>query len=179
LEEFMNQVARDVPDPVSGKPVLENMRPRGSGQNSRAARRPPEDPPDDNQFHLAALGSGSDYTPFLQHLGVASLNLGFGGEAGGGVYHSNYDDFAWYSRFSDPDFVYGKALAQVMSTALLRLSSAPVLPFEFGRFAATVGRYVDEVEKVDKQKEKINLSDVRLEMEKLKKLAAAYELAYS
>jgi N-acetylated-alpha-linked acidic dipeptidase len=179
LEDFMSQVARDVADPVSGKPLVENM--RGRRRNSQAARRTgtPDDTPDDNQFHLGALGSGSDYTPFLQHLGIASLNLGFGGEGGGGVYHSNYDDFYWYSHFSDTTFVYGKALAEVTSTALMRLADAPVLPFEFGRFAATVTRYVEEIEKLRKPKDELNLADVRLEIDKLKKFAAAYEAAYT
>ncbi len=68
-------------------------------------------------LRLEALGSGSDFTPFLQHIGIASLNVGFGGESEGGIYHSIYDDFAWYSRFGDPDFTYSRALAQSVGSA--------------------------------------------------------------
>ena len=73
---------------------------------------------------------------FIHHLGIASLNLGFGGRIQGGVYHSIYDDFEWFKRFGDPEFKFGKALAQVTVTSLLRLADAPVLPFEFGNWHA-------------------------------------------
>ena len=76
------------------------------------------------------------------------LNLGFSGEDSGGVYHSIYDSFTWYSRFGDPDFTYGKALTQVMTTSLMRLADAPILPFEFGAFARAVRGYVAEIEKL-------------------------------
>ena len=73
---------------------------------------------------IGALGSGSDFTPFLQHLGVAALNLGFGGEDDGGIYHSIYDDFYFYTRFLDTDFAYGRALAQTVGTAVIRLAAS-------------------------------------------------------
>ena len=91
------------------------------------------------------LGSGSDYTAFLQHDGVASMNIGFGGEDGGGIYHSIYDDFYWYTHFSDTNFLYGRALAQTGGTAILRLADADLLPFEFGDFADTMDTYVKEL----------------------------------
>jgi N-acetylated-alpha-linked acidic dipeptidase len=91
------------------------------------------------------LGSGSDYTPFLQHLGIASMNIGFGGEDGGGSYHSIYDSFDHYTRFGDPDFAYGVALSKVIGHAVLRLANADTLPFEFTNFADTVNRYATEV----------------------------------
>ncbi len=97
---------------------------------------------------IDALGSGSDYTAFLDHLGIASLNLGFGGEDGSGIYHSIYDDFSWYTRFSDTDFSYGRALAQTAGTAVLRLADADLLPYDFTDFTDTIRRYVDEVEKL-------------------------------
>ncbi len=96
---------------------------------------------------MGALGAGSDYVAFIDHLGVASLNFGFGGPNLGGVYHSIYDDPAWFEQFGDPGFVYGAALSQVTATTLLRLADAPLLPFEFGEFAHTVQRYVDEIKK--------------------------------
>jgi N-acetylated-alpha-linked acidic dipeptidase len=103
-------------------------------------------------LRISALGSGSDFTPFLQHIGVASLNMGFSGEEGGGVYHSIYDDFAWYTRFGDADFAYGRALAQTTGTTLMRLASADVLPFEFEGLADTVARYVKEIQDLAKDK---------------------------
>jgi N-acetylated-alpha-linked acidic dipeptidase len=96
-------------------------------------------------LRLEALGSGSDFTPFLQHVGIASLNIGFGGESSGGVYHSVYDDFAWYTRFGDPEFVYARTLAQTGGTLTLRLADSDVLPLDFSSEADTVARYVKEV----------------------------------
>jgi N-acetylated-alpha-linked acidic dipeptidase len=90
-------------------------------------------------------GSGSDFTPFLQHAGVPTLNVGFGGEDGGGIYHSIYDTFAWYTRFSDTSFVYGRALAQLAGTMVMRVANADVLPAEFGSLTETTRRYLAEV----------------------------------
>src|SRR5207237_1465572 len=88
-------------------------------------------------LRIAAVGSGSDYTAFLDHLGVASLNLGFGDEDGGGIYHSIYDDFYWYTHFSDTDFSYGRALAQTSGTAVMRLADADLLPYDYENFSET------------------------------------------
>ena len=99
-------------------------------------------------LRIGALGSGSDYTAFLDHLGVASLNLGYGGEDGGGIYHSIYDDFYWYTHFADTDFVYGRALAQTAGTAVMRLAGAELLPFDFDDFTDTIRRYIEEVQKL-------------------------------
>ncbi|MGH7712578.1 MAG: transferrin receptor-like dimerization domain-containing protein, partial [Gemmatimonadaceae bacterium] len=112
---------------------------------SPTARREARDRAD---LRIGALGSGSDYTPFLQHLGIASLNVGYGGSDGGGIYHSIYDDFAWYTRFSDTSFVYGRALAQTIGTMVMRMANADVLPFEFGNLAETIRGYVTEVKGV-------------------------------
>ena len=96
-------------------------------------------------LRISPLGSGSDYTPFLQHLGIASLNIGFGGEDGGGSYHSIYDSFDHYTKYGDPGFAYGIALAKVCGHATLRLANADTLPFEFANFAETVNQYASEV----------------------------------
>jgi N-acetylated-alpha-linked acidic dipeptidase len=132
LETFMREVTRDVNDPVTGKPLLSTLE-SGAGE-----------------FRVEALGSGSDYTPFLQHLGVAALDIRFAGNDEG-VYHSNYDDYNWYTHFSDSTFVYGQTLSRIHSTALLRLADAPVLPFEFGHFALAVNRYLDEIGRLPNQ----------------------------
>src|SRR6202043_2208245 len=96
-------------------------------------------------LRIEALGSGTDYTAFLDHLGIATLDLAYGGEDEQGIYHSIYDDFYWYTHFSDTDFVYGRALAQTGGTAVMRLADAELLPFEFGDFADTVQTYVKEL----------------------------------
>ena len=173
LESFMMEVARDVKDPSSTKSLLETyLAPRDNPRRNGAATNPT------GEFHISPLGSGSDYTPFLQHLGVASLNIGFEGEDGG-VYHSNYDDFYWYSHFSDKDFTHGPALAQVTATAVMRLAGAPVLPFEFGRFSNTVLQYADEIEKLPGQKTKTDLTAVRDAVAKVKKSAGALDTAWA
>ncbi|HEX8287724.1 MAG TPA: transferrin receptor-like dimerization domain-containing protein, partial [Pyrinomonadaceae bacterium] len=142
LEKFINETARDVPDPQTKMTVWERTRARQIVDGSPTARKETMDRAD---LRISALGSGSDYTPFLQHLGIASLNIGFGGEDGGGSYHSVYDSFDHFTRFGDPNFDYGIALAKVCGHAVLRLANADYLPFEFTNFADTVGVYVREV----------------------------------
>jgi N-acetylated-alpha-linked acidic dipeptidase len=94
------------------------------------------------------MGSGSDYTPFLQHLGIASANLGFGGEGEGGSYHTLYDTYEHYTTWGDPGLAYGVALSKVGGRATLRLANAPRLPFEFAGFADNISLYVSELEEL-------------------------------
>jgi N-acetylated-alpha-linked acidic dipeptidase len=145
LEQFINGVARDVMDPQKKISVLERARAarivNGSGEARSEARQR-------RDLRIGALGAGSDYSPFLQHLGIASLNLGYSGEDGGGSYHSIYDSFDHYTRFGDPTFEYGIALAQTAGRAVLRLANADLLPFEFSCFSETVGQYLKEVTKL-------------------------------
>jgi N-acetylated-alpha-linked acidic dipeptidase len=145
LERFINNVARDITDPETGLSLWKRDQLRDIEGGSAAARRNARQDPD---LHIGALGSGSDYTPFLQHLGIASLDLSFGGETPGGVYHSAYDDFYWYTHFSDSSFVYGRALAQTVGTAVMRLADARLIPFEYGDLATTVHTYVDELKQL-------------------------------
>ena len=149
LERLVNDVAKDITDPESQTSVWSRMR------AVRLVNAPPNMPAQERaelrtrpDLRIAALGSGSDYTAFLDHLGIASLNLGYGGEDRGGIYHSIYDDFYWYTHFSDADFVYGRALAQTAGTLVMRLADADVLPLDFRNFTDTIGRYVQEVEKL-------------------------------
>ena len=143
LERFSNDVARDVSDPETQLSVWKRSRLHEIATAKSAEQR--KEIRDRADSRIPALGSGSDYTAFLQHDGVASLNIGFGGEDGGGIYHSIYDDFYWYTHFSDVDFVYGRALAQAGGTAVMRLADAELLPFEFGDFSDTVQMYVKEL----------------------------------
>ena len=97
---------------------------------------------------IEALGTGSDYTAFLDFAGVASINFGYSGEGDGGIYHSIYDDFYWYTHFGDPKFIYGRAMAQTAGTAVMRLADADLLPFNFADLSSTVRGYVSEIEKL-------------------------------
>lgn len=143
LEKFINNVARDITDPETNLSVWKRHQlfviANASGEQERNEIRNRPD------WRIGALGSGSDYGSFQQHDGVAALNIGFGGEDGGGIYHSIYDDFYWYTHFSDTDFVYGRALAQTGGTAVMRLADAELLPFEFGDFTDTIKSYVEDV----------------------------------
>ncbi len=146
LERLVTQVARDVTDPERNVSVLERLRARET-----VNAKTPEERKEvrDRQFlRLGALGSGSDYTPFLQHTGIAALNVGYGGEGGGGSYHSIYDSFDHFTRFIDPNFDYGVTQARTTGRLMLRLAGADVLPFEFATFAETLSRYTTELTKL-------------------------------
>lgn len=164
LEAFFNEVLRDLKDPDSGKSLLE----------AALANRSRSGAGDAKEYRLGPLGAGSDYVAFIHHAGVASLNVGFGGLDAGGVYHSIYDSFAWYTRFADRDFAYGKALADFTGTLLLRLSGAPVLPFEFAAVARTVRTYTDEIRKLPAAPP---LEAITAQLERMESLAARYEAA--
>ncbi|WP_263380508.1 transferrin receptor-like dimerization domain-containing protein [Granulicella paludicola] len=149
LENFINSVVKDVTDPETGMSVWKRARLAsqvrtgrgGEGGGAEARTRP--------DTRIGALGSGSDYTVFIDHLGVPSANLGYGGEdEGGGQYHSIYDDFYWYTHFSDTDFAYGKALAQTGGMMMMRMADADVIPYQFTDQAETVHGYVTEIKKL-------------------------------
>ena len=142
LERLLNDVARDVTDPETGLTVHDRRRLRDLQNATAEARKELRERRD---LRLEALGSGSDYTAFLDHVGVPSLDLGFGGLDDAGIYHSIYDDFYWYTHFSDRDFVYGKALAQVVGTAVMRLAGSDLLPYGFTGLSDAVQRYAKEV----------------------------------
>jgi N-acetylated-alpha-linked acidic dipeptidase len=151
LEHFINDVARNIQDPETNVSVWKRLQAREITDAKEADDR--KEIRDRADLRIRALGSGSDYTPFLQHLGIASLNLGYDGEDNGGIYHSIYDDFYWYTNFSDKDFVYGRALAQTVGTAVLRLADADVLPYEFTNLADTVDSYIKDLQKLLKKKQ--------------------------
>jgi N-acetylated-alpha-linked acidic dipeptidase len=149
LERFVNGVAKDIDDPEKDYPVWKRLR------LDRIAKAPATERDQVRQradLRLGALGSGSDYTAFIDHLGVASLDLSYGGEDGGGIYHSIYDDFYWYTHFADTDFRYGRALAQTIGIAVMRLADADLLPYDFTDLTDAVRTYVDELEKLWKSK---------------------------
>ena len=154
FQHAVNEVAAGVVDPETGASVLERLRaririagPEGNpgpeGEALLVAAEAGGDLP------IEALGSGSDYTPFLQHLGISAINLGFNGEdVDGSIYHSTYDSFDHFIRFGDPKFAYGVALAQTAGHLVLRAADADILPMRFGDLGDAVARYVSDVEKL-------------------------------
>ncbi|HKT47099.1 MAG TPA: M28 family metallopeptidase [Candidatus Acidoferrales bacterium] len=140
LEKLINDVARDVQDPETKLSVWKRWQLRElTGADSADERRELRERAD---LRIGISGGGSDHASFQNFLGVAALDLGFGGEDHGGIYHSIYDDFYWYTHFADTEFVYGRALSQVAGTAVMRLADADLLPFDFSDFADTIQTYV-------------------------------------
>lgn len=150
LEKFTNGVARDITDPEKNISVWKRQQSRlrisGQPENRKEARSRAD-------LRIGALGTGSDYTTFYGHLGIASLNVAYGGEDREGIYHSIYDDFYWYTHFSDTEFVYGRALAQTVGTMVLRFADADVLPYDFVDFADTIHKYSEELKTMLKNKQ--------------------------
>ena len=154
LEHFINDVARDIQDPETKLSAWKRAQLRGIANASSADER--RELRERHDLRLDMLGGGSDHAPFINFAGVASLGIGYGGEDRGGIYHSIYDDFYWYTHFSDYDFVYGRALSQTGGTAVMRMADADLLPFQFTDFADDVKMYVREVEKfATQQREEI------------------------
>jgi N-acetylated-alpha-linked acidic dipeptidase len=142
LEKLVNQVAAQVQDPQKGVSVLARRESRDLVLASPPRRK---ELLSSDQIRISALGSGSDYTPFLQHLGISSVNVSFGGESDGGSYHSIFDSFDYFTRFEDPGFDYGKTLSQTTGRLVLRLADADILPWDFAGMAQTVQRYLEEL----------------------------------
>jgi N-acetylated-alpha-linked acidic dipeptidase len=182
LQAFVNDVMRDLQDPKRpGKTLFQAKLDRAISQAKTDAEKTAMQKRHD--FPIEALGSGSDYTAFLDYLTIASLSMDFGGEApDAGVYHSTYDSFYWYTHFSDTDFAYGAALSRTIGTAILRLADADVLPFEFTATASTLDRYVDEIESLRKETKgapALDLTPLKTSIGKLQKAAEAYDRAVS
>ncbi|RRQ47621.1 folate hydrolase [Maribacter algicola] len=133
LQAMVSEVAGAVKDPQTKVSVKERRIARNMVNGG------------DDSFELYALGSGSDYTPFIQHAGIASLNIGFGGENEGGEYHTIYDTYPHYKRFKDPEFAYGVALANTAGRITLRLANADIIPLDFTQWHKTVSGYLDEI----------------------------------
>ena len=149
LEHFINDVARDITDPETHLTVWQRHQARAI---DRAKPEDKEKVRARADWRIGALGSGSDYTPFLQHLGIPSLNISYGGEDSAGIYHSVYDDFYVYTHFLDTDFAYGRTLAQTAGTAVIRLADADILPFHYSNLADTVRTYDEELQLLLKKK---------------------------
>jgi N-acetylated-alpha-linked acidic dipeptidase len=140
LEKLINDVAREVQDPETKLSVwkrwqLHNLTEASSDEARQELRQRTD-------LRIDISGGGSDHAGFQNFLGIAVLDLGFYGEDRGGIYHSIYDDFYWYTHFSDTDFVYGRALSQIAGSTVMRLADADLLPFDFSNLADTVQTYV-------------------------------------
>ena len=142
LWKVIRQVTRDVKDPKTGNSIYQQWQER-----AREARGVDAD---NTEARIGALGSGSDYTPFLQHLGVPSTDMGFNGDYG--VYHSAYDSFYWMDHFGDPGFVYHTATAQLWGTLAMRLANADALPFDYTDYAIQLRDFFTEAMKLAKQR---------------------------
>ncbi|MEK7729185.1 MAG: transferrin receptor-like dimerization domain-containing protein, partial [candidate division KSB1 bacterium] len=146
LEKFINGVAKEIEDPETKLNAWKRSQLRGIAQAGMPEAR--KEFRSRADLRIGALGSGSDYTAFIDHLGIASLNLGYGGEGGGGIYHSIYDSFHWFTNFADTNFVYGRALAKTAGLAAMRFAEAEMLPYDFTNLAETIGKYLDELKKL-------------------------------
>ena len=152
LEKFVNEVARDIVDPEKNISVAKRLKAQRllspKSEDKKEVRTRPD-------LRIGPMGSGSDYTAFIDHLGIASLDITFAGEDHGGIYHSVYDDFYWYTHFADTQLLYCRALSQTAGTMLMRFADADVLPYDFVDFADTMHKYTTELKKLlsDKQEE--------------------------
>ncbi len=142
FEPFFNEIMNEVTDPETGVSIKERRYARTIAEADQTARTKLLG---NKYVKLGALGAGSDYSPFLQHLGIASMNLGFGGEAAGGEYHSIYDSYDLFIKFKDPGYEYGIVLSKTAGRTTLRLADADVLPIDFNSFYKTVNDYATEV----------------------------------
>src|SRR6059058_4111008 len=142
LWKLIRAATREVKDPKTGKSVYQQWQDRAREQRGELDV--------ESEARIGPLGSGSDYTPFLQHLGVASTDMGFGGDYG--VYHSAYDSFYWMSHFGDPDFRYHVAAAQLWGTMAMRLADAPALGFNYTDYANQIREYFDESTRLAKHR---------------------------
>jgi len=168
LEPFFNQVIEDVVDPQTGVSINERRYAKALVDADKTARAKLLG---NKYYKIGALGAGSDYSPFIQHMGIASMNLGFGGEDAGGDYHSIYDSYDHYTRFGDPGFKYGVALSKTTGRIMMRLANADVLPFDFNSFYKTLSEYAIEVKTLlDNQRSETEVEN-KLVRDNLYKLA--------
>jgi len=142
LKNFMREVTKAVPSPM-GDTVYQEWRANRHGSNEHRASNAPPQPGD--EVHVSDLGSGSDFTPFLQHVGVPSTDVGSGGPYG--VYHSVFDNYAWFTLNADPHFVYLQQMARVLGVETLRMADTDVLPYDYEAYAREVKAYIESAKR--------------------------------
>ena len=151
LESFISNVARDIQDPETKMTAFERAHLESIASAKNADER--KERRNSNYLVVDALGDGSDFTAFQDFAGISTLNVEYGGENDGTQYHSIYDDFYWYTHFVDTDFVYGRALAQTIGTAMMRLADADLIPVDYSPQAEAISKYETELEKLLKDKQ--------------------------
>jgi N-acetylated-alpha-linked acidic dipeptidase len=137
LKDFVRDVARSVPSPVAGSVFIQWRRKSSSSDEHHESNAPPIE---GEEVHVGDLGSGSDFTPFLQHAGVPSTEVSSNGPYG--VYHSAFDDFAWYTQNADPEFVYLQEMARVLGLEAMRMADADALPYNYIAYAREISAYI-------------------------------------
>jgi len=151
LTNFISNVARDIQDPETKMTAFERAHLQSIANAKNADER--KELRNRNNLVVDALGDGSDFTAFQDYAGISTLNIEYGGEDDGTQYHSIYDDFYWYTHFVDTDFVYGRALAQTIGTAMMRLADADLIPVDYSPQAEAISKYEIELEKLLKDKQ--------------------------
>ena len=158
LSNFVTDISKSVIDPQAGVSVFERQ--KANSATNASSIKSKKEIYEATTYPLGAMGSGSDYSSFIQHLGVPALNIGYGGENPGGEYHSIYDSYDHYARFKDVEFKYGVTLAKTSGRAVLRLSEADALPFDFTALHKTIKGYITElVSNVDALREKAQVEN--------------------
>jgi N-acetylated-alpha-linked acidic dipeptidase len=142
LKQFMRELTRDVPSPKGGTVYEQWKNDHLAANEHRGSNAPPMD---NGDVHVGDLGSGSDFTPFLQHVGVPSTDIGSGGPYG--VYHSTFDDYAWFVANADPHFVYLQQMARVLGLEGIRMADTDVLPYDYVTYAREIAAYIDSAQK--------------------------------
>jgi N-acetylated-alpha-linked acidic dipeptidase len=149
LKKFIREVTKEVPSPKGGT-VYEQWKKNQAdaaanhhlGVQEHASQ---EAAVIGHDVRIGDLGSGSDFTPFIQHLGVPSSDIGSGGPYG--VYHSVFDDYAWFVQNADPTFVYEQEMARVFGLEVLHMADADVLPYDYVTYGKEISAYLDEAKK--------------------------------
>jgi N-acetylated-alpha-linked acidic dipeptidase len=142
LKDFLRDATQEVPDPQTGQSIYGAWKSRAGMASDSVIGPRPDDPPG-KRPPVAALGAGSDFSPFLDHAGIPSIDVSFAGDYG--VYHSLYDDLFWMRHFGDPDFTYQATLARVLGVIALRLDEADVVPYNYTAYASEIARAEDDL----------------------------------
>ncbi len=167
--KLIRAATRDVPDPKTGKSVYQQWQDYAREQRPEAELTNAQSDTSIAEVRIGSLGSGSDYTPFLQHLGVSSIDMGFGGDYG--VYHSAYDNFYWMSHFGDPTFGYHVTAAKLWGIVAMRLAGAEGLPLDYVDYAAQVREFFDESMKTAKRRNLASGLDEKPMLEAMRKFS--------
>lgn len=157
LEQMITEISKEVKDPQKSVTVFDRVKAKQIIEAKGTAAK--KEALNKTQFEMGALGSGSDFSSFIQHLGVPSLNIGYSGEDAGGEYHSIYDSYDHYSKFKDPGFEYGVTLAKTTGRVVLRMADAALLPFDFTALHKTVNGYIKELMTITDQLREETLVD--------------------